>query len=71
MKLSSIENIIANKTENIFGIELSRLSKDMAFPMMIIRRCVRTCCENNNIIDMLNETRWNNICNFLYEKYVK
>ena len=39
--------------------------------MMIIRRLVRTYCENNNMIELLNGKRFENICNFLYEKYVK
>ena len=44
MGLSVIESIIIRKVENVFSKELSRLSKDMVAPMMIIRRLVRTCC---------------------------
>ena len=43
----------------------------MVAPMMIIRRLVRIYCENNNMIESLNEKRFKNVCNFLYEKYVK
>ena len=71
MKLSVIESIIIRKVENVFSKELSRLSKDMVAPMMIIRHLVRTCCENNDMMGMLNESVWENVCNFLYEKYVK
>ena len=71
MKLSVIESIIIKKVESVFSKELSRLSKDMVAPMMIIRRLVRTYCENNNMVELLNEKRFENICNFLYEKYVK
>lgn len=71
MALSVIESIIIRKVENVFPKELSRLSKDMVAPMMIIRHLVRTCCENNDMIGMLNEERFEHICNFLYEKYVK
>ena len=71
MKLSVIESIIIRKVESVFSKELSRLSKDMACPIMLVRRYVRTCCENNNMMGMLNESVWKNVCNFLYEKYVK
>ena len=71
MGLSVIESIIIRKVENVFPKELSRLDKDMVAPMMIIRRYVRTCCENNDMMGMLNESVWKNVCNFLYEKYVK
>lgn len=71
MGLSVIESIIIRKVENVFSKELSRLDKDMVAPMMIIRRYVRTCCENNDMMGMLNESVWKNVCNFLYEKYVK
>lgn len=71
MALSVIESIIIRKIENVFSKELLRLSKDMVAPMMIIRHLVRTCCENNDMIGMLNEERFEHICNFLYEKYVK
>ena len=71
MKLSVIESIIIKKVESVFSKELSRLSKDMACPIMLVRRYVKTCCENNNMMGMLNESVWKNVCNFLYEKYVK
>ena len=71
MKLSVIESIIIKKVESVFSKELSRLSKDMACPIMLVRRYVRTCCENNGMMGMLNESVWKNVCNFLYEKYVK
>lgn len=71
MGLSVIESIIIRKVENVFPKELSRLSKDMACPIMFVRRYVRTCCENNDMMGMLNESVWENVCNFLYEKYVK
>ena len=71
MKLSVIESIIIKKVESVFSKELSRLSKDMACPIMLVRRYVRTCCENNDMMEMLNESVWKNVCNFLYEKYVK
>lgn len=71
MKLSVIESIIIRKVENVFSKELLRLSKDMACPIMLVRRYVRTCCENNDMMEMLNESIWKNVCNFLYEKYVK
>ena len=71
MELSVIESIIIRKVENAFSKELSRLSKDMACPIMLVRRYVRTCCENNDMMGMLNESVWENVCNFLYEKYVK
>ena len=71
MALTVIESIIIRKVENVFSKELSRLSKDMACPIMLVRRYVRTCCENNDMMGMLNESVWKNVCNFLYEKYVK
>lgn len=71
MGLSVIESIIIRKVENVFPKELSRLSKDMDFPIVLIRYYVRTCCENNDMMGMLNESVWKNVCNFLYEKYVK
>ena len=71
MGLSVIESIIIRKVENVFPKELSRLSKDMDFPIVLIRYYVRTCCENNDMMGMLNEERFEHICNFLYEKYVK
>lgn len=71
MNLSVIESIIIRKVENVFSKELLRLSKDMACPIMLVRRYVRTCCENNDMMKLLNETIWSNVCNFLYEKYVK
>lgn len=71
MKLSVIESIIIRKVENVFSKELLRLSKDMACPIMLVRRYVRICCENNDMMGMLNESVWENVCNFLYEKYVK
>ena len=71
MALTVIESIIIRKVENVFPKELSRLSKDMVAPMMLIRRYVRICCENNDMIRSLNEERFEHICNFLYEKYVK
>ena len=49
MKLSVIESIIIKKVESVFSKELSRLSKDMACPIMLVRRYVRTCCENNDM----------------------
>lgn len=70
-KTSTIENIIIKKVEAYHIDLLSKLSKDMVSPMMIIRRLVRTCCENNDMMGMLNESIWKNVCNFLYEKYVK
>ena len=70
-KISTIENIIIKKVETYYIDLLSELNKDMVAPMMIIRRLVRTYCENNNMIELLNEKRFENICNFLYEKYVK
>ena len=70
-KTSTIENIIIEKVEAYHIDLLSELNKDMVAPMMIIRRLVRTYCENNNMIELLNEKRFKNICNFLYEKYVK
>lgn len=70
-KTSTIENIIIEQVESYHIDLLSELSKDMVAPMMIIRRLVRTYCENNNIIKSLNEERFENVCNFLYEKYVK
>ena len=70
-KTSTIENIIIEKVE-VYHIDLlSKLNKDMVAPMMIIRRLVRTYCENNNMVELLNEKRFEHICNFLYEKYVK
>ena len=71
METSTIENIIIEKVETYYIYLLSELNKDMVAPMMIIRRLVRTYCENNNMIDVLNEERFEHICNFLYEKYVK
>ena len=71
IKTSTIENIIIEQVEAYHIDLLSKLSKDMVAPMMIIRRLVRTYCENNNIIKSLNEERFENVCNFLYEKYVK
>ena len=71
MGLSVIESIIIRKIENVFSKELSRLSKDMDCPIVLIRHYVRTCCENNDMMRMLNESVWKNVCNFLYEKYVK
>ena len=71
MGLSVIESIIIRKVENVFSKELSKLSKDMACPIILVRRYVRTCCENNDMIKSLNEERFEHICNFLYEKYVK
>lgn len=71
MALTVIESIIIRKVENVFPKELSRLSKDMDFPIVFIRYYVRTCCENNDMMGMLNESVWENVCNFLYEKYVK
>ena len=71
MELSVIESIIIRKVENAFSKELLRLSKDMACPIMLVRRYVRICCENNDMMEMLNESIWENVCNFLYEKYVK
>ena len=70
-KISTIENIIIEKVEAYHIDLLSKLHKGMVAPMMIIRRLVRTDCENNNMIELLNEERFKNICNFLYEKYVK
>ena len=70
-KTSTIENIIIKQVESYHIDLLSELNKDMVAPMMIIRRLVRTYCENNNMIESLNEERFKNICNFLYEKYVK
>ena len=70
-KTSTIENIIIEKVETYYIDLLSELNKDMVAPMMIIRRLVRTYCENNNMMGMLNESVWKNVCNFLYEKYVK
>ena len=70
-KTSTIENIIIEKVEAYHIDLLSELNKDMVAPMMIIRRSVRIYCENNNMIELLNEERFKNICNFLYEKYVK
>lgn len=71
MALSVIESIIIRKIENVFSKELLRLSKDMDCPIVLIRHYVRTCCENNDMMGMLNEERFEHICNFLYEKYVK
>lgn len=71
IKTSTIENIIIEQVEAYHIDLLSKLSKDMVAPMMIIRRLVRTCCENNDMMGMLNESVWRNVCNFLYEKYVK
>ena len=71
MKKSTIENIIIEKVETYYIDLLSKLHKGMVAPMMIIRRSVRTYCENNNMIELLNEERFENVCNFLYEKYVK
>ena len=71
MEVSVIESIIIRKVEFNYSEELSKLSKDMACPIMLIRKYVRTCCENNDMMGMLNESVWENICNFLYEKYVK
>ena len=70
-KISTIENIIIEKVEAYHIDLLSELNKDMVAPMMIIRRLVRTYCENNNMVELLNEKRFEHICNFLYEKYVK
>ena len=70
-KTSTIENIIIEQVETYHIDLLSELNKDMVAPMMIIRRLVRTYCENNNMVELLNEKRFENICNFLYEKYVK
>ena len=70
-KTSTIENIIIEKVETYYIDLLSKLHKDMVAPMMIIRRLVRIYCENNNMVELLNEERFKNICNFLYEKYVK
>ena len=63
--------LLLEKLKMFFSKELSRLSKDMACPIMLVRRYVRTCCENNDMMGMLNESVWENVCNFLYEKYVK
>lgn len=71
MKTSTIENIIIKKVETYYIVLLSEVSKDTVAPMMIIRRLVRTYCENNDMIKSLNEERFEHICNFLYEKYVK
>ena len=49
-KTSTIENIIIEQVEAYHIDLLSKLSKDMVAPMMIIRRLVRTYCENNNMI---------------------
>ena len=70
-KKSTIENIIIEKVETYYIDLLSKLHKGMVAPMMIIRRLVRTYYENNNMIESLNGERFENICNFLYEKYVK
>ena len=70
-KILTIENIIIEKVETYYIDLLSKLHKDMVAPMMIIRRLVRIYCENNNMVELLNEKRFENICNFLYEKYVK
>lgn len=70
-KTSTIENIIIEKVETYYIDLLSKLHKDMVAPMMIIRHLVRTYCENNNMIELLNEEIFENICNLLYEKYVK
>ena len=70
-KTSTIENIIIEQVETYHIDLLSELNKDMVAPMMIIRRLVRTYCENNNMVELLNEKRFEHICNFLYEKYVK
>ena len=70
-KTSTIENIIIKQVESYHIDLLSELNKDMVAPMMIIRRLVRTYCENNNMIELLNEEIFENVCNFLYEKYVK
>ena len=70
-KTSTIENIIIEKVETYYIDLLSKLHKDMVAPMVIIRRLVRIYCENNNMIELLNEERFKNVCNFLYEKYVK
>ena len=70
-RILTIENIIIEKVEAYHIDLLSKLNKDMVAPMMIIRRLVRTYCENNNMVELLNEKRFENICNFLYEKYVK
>lgn len=71
MNLSVIESIIIRKVENVFPKELLRLSKDMVCPIMLIKQYVKICCENNGMMGMLNESVWENVCNFLYEKYVK
>ena len=71
MEISTIENIIIEKVETYYIDLLSKLNKDMVAPMMIIRRLVRIYCENNNMIESLNEEKFEHICNFLYEKYVK
>ena len=70
-KTSTIENIIIENVEAYHIDLLSELNKDMVAPMMIIRRLVRIYCENNNMVELLNEKRFKNVCNFLYEKYVK
>ena len=70
-KTSTIENIIIKQVESYHIDLLSELNKDMVAPMMIIRRLVRIYCENNNMIELLNEEIFENVCNFLYEKYVK
>ena len=71
-KTSTIENIIIEKVETYYIDLLSKLHKNMVAPMMIIRRLVRIYCENNNMVELLlNEEIFENICNFLYEKYVK
>ena len=70
-KILTIENIIIEKVEAYHIDLLSKLNKDMVAPMMIIRRLVRIYCENNNMVELLNEKRFEHICNFLYEKYVK
>ena len=72
METSTIENIIIEKVEIYYIDLLSKLHKNMVAPMMIIRRLVRICCENNNMVELLlNEEKFEHICNFLYEKYVK
>ena len=65
-KTSTIENIIIEKVETYYIDLLSKLHKDMVAPMIIIIRLVRTYCENNNMVELLNEKIFEHIFIFLF-----
>ena len=69
--MNALEKKIVELTEREHKKELKKLDKDMVFPMMIVRRCIRNTCIDNDIIGRLNDKMWVNVCNYLYNKYVK